>query len=74
MLKNNVEVLNGSGGGKVKLLNIVMQLRKASNHPYLFDGTEDKTARPRPAPRPAPASGARHRATLSSRAIDSAAR
>ena len=63
MLKNNVEVLNGSGGGKVKLLNIVMQLRKASNHPYLFDGTEDKTARFPPA-RPAPASWARHRATL----------
>lgn len=29
VLKNNVEVLNGSTGERVKLLNIVMQLRKA---------------------------------------------
>lgn len=26
------------GGGRVRLLNLVMQLRKACNHPYLFDG------------------------------------
>jgi superfamily II DNA/RNA helicase len=39
VLKNHVEVLNsGPGGEKTKLLNIVMQLRKAANHPYLFDG------------------------------------
>jgi SNF2 family DNA or RNA helicase len=31
----------GAGGkkeGKTRLLNIVMQLRKCCNHPYLFDG------------------------------------
>ena len=26
-----------------RLLNIVMQLRKAANHPYLFEGQEDRT-------------------------------
>jgi hypothetical protein len=33
----------GAGGkkeGKTRLLNIVMQLRKCCNHPYLFDGAE----------------------------------
>jgi SNF2 family DNA or RNA helicase len=28
------------GGEKMRLLNIVMQLRKCCNHPYLFDGAE----------------------------------
>ena len=28
------------GGDKVRLLNVVMQLRKCCNHPYLFDGSE----------------------------------
>ena len=34
----------GSGGktSKAKLCNIVMQLRKVCNHPYLFDGIEGK--------------------------------
>ena len=40
VLKNNVEVLNARKGERTKLLNIVMQLRKACNHPYLFDGVE----------------------------------
>ena len=42
VLKNNVEVLNGTGSGasRTKLLNTVMQLRKACGHPYLFDGYE----------------------------------
>ena len=37
---------NGSGSGinsqtsKMQLLNIIMQLRKVCNHPYLFDGAE----------------------------------
>ena len=39
-------MLNGTSGERVKLLNIVMQLRKACNHPYLFDGVEDKTLDP----------------------------
>eukprot|EP01048_Picozoa_sp_COSAG05_P028094 COSAG05_NODE_8538_length_695_cov_0.600671_2_plen_95_part_00 len=48
MLKNNVEVLNGTaiGAGRTKLLNTVMQLRKACGHPYLFDGVEDKSLDP----------------------------
>ena len=42
---NGVNVLGGSSSnnaseGKTRLLNIVMQLRKACNHPYLFDGAE----------------------------------
>jgi SWI/SNF-related matrix-associated actin-dependent regulator of chromatin subfamily A member 5 len=47
--KNNVDVLNsGSGatGSRVKLMNTMMQLRKACNHPYLFDGVEDKSLDP----------------------------
>ena len=40
VLKNHVEVLNSKGGERMKLLNIIMQLRKAANHPYLFDGVE----------------------------------
>jgi SNF2 family DNA or RNA helicase len=31
---------------KTRLQNIVMQLRKAANHPYLFDGVEDRTLDP----------------------------
>ncbi len=46
VLKNNGDVLNGAAGGRTKLLNIVMQLRKAANHPYLFDGVEDKSLDP----------------------------
>jgi len=30
----------GKREGKTRLLNIVMQLRKCCNHPYLFDGIE----------------------------------
>ena len=45
ILSREVEVLNGatkanSKTGKLRLLNIVMQLRKATNHPYLFQGAE----------------------------------
>ena len=32
--------------GSVRLLNIVMQLRKACAHPYLFEGVEDRTQNP----------------------------
>ena len=47
ILKNNVDVLNsGSAKGHTKLMNTMMQLRKACNHPYLFDGVEDKTLDP----------------------------
>ncbi|XP_033752107.1 chromodomain-helicase-DNA-binding protein 1-like [Pecten maximus] len=30
----------GGGGGSPRLMNILMQLRKCVNHPYLFDGVE----------------------------------
>jgi SWI/SNF-related matrix-associated actin-dependent regulator of chromatin subfamily A member 5 len=33
--------VNGAGKmEKMRLQNILMQLRKCSNHPYLFDGAE----------------------------------
>ena len=40
ILKKDSEEINGKGGDKSRLLNIVMQLRKACNHPYLCDGQE----------------------------------
>jgi len=46
VLSREVEVLNAaaaqnkSKAGKLRLLNIVMQLRKCCNHPYLFQGAE----------------------------------
>lgn len=37
----DIDVVNGAGkGGKMRLLNVMMQLRKCCNHPYLFDGAE----------------------------------
>lgn len=43
LLQKDIEAVNGQVGkreGKTRLLNIVMQLRKCCNHPYLFDGAE----------------------------------
>jgi len=41
ILSKEIDVLNGAGKQeKVRLLNILMQLRKCCNHPYLFDGAE----------------------------------
>ncbi|KAJ3220341.1 hypothetical protein HDU67_000008 [Dinochytrium kinnereticum] len=45
ILEKDIDAVNGSlggkkTGGKTRLLNIVMQLRKCCNHPYLFDGAE----------------------------------
>ncbi|KAF3914445.1 hypothetical protein AA313_de0201114 [Arthrobotrys entomopaga] len=44
ILEKDIDALNGQGMGKreskTRLLNIVMQLRKCCNHPYLFDGAE----------------------------------
>lgn len=43
LLEKDIDAVNGMGGkkeGKTRLLNIVMQLRKCCNHPYLFDGAE----------------------------------
>ncbi|KAI8812605.1 SNF2 family N-terminal domain-containing protein [Cladochytrium replicatum] len=44
MLEKDIAAVNGLVGGskqnKTRLQNIVMQLRKCCNHPYLFDGAE----------------------------------
>ena len=41
ILSNNIDVINGAGKeSRVRLLNILMQLRKCCNHPYLFQGAE----------------------------------
>ncbi|GBF94412.1 chromatin-remodeling complex ATPase chain [Raphidocelis subcapitata] len=39
LLQKDVEALNG-GADRSRLLNVVMQLRKCCNHPYLFQGAE----------------------------------
>lgn len=40
LMKDN-DILNSSGKmDKMRLLNILMQLHKCCNHPYLFDGAE----------------------------------
>ncbi|ORX47010.1 hypothetical protein DM01DRAFT_1339319 [Hesseltinella vesiculosa] len=45
ILEKDIDAVNGASTsgrreGKTRLLNIVMQLRKCCNHPYLFDGAE----------------------------------
>lgn len=40
ILEKDIDSINGSGESKTQLLNIMMQLRKCCNHPYLFDGAE----------------------------------
>uniref|UniRef100_A0A8D8WF21 Chromatin-remodeling complex ATPase chain Iswi n=1 Tax=Cacopsylla melanoneura TaxID=428564 RepID=A0A8D8WF21_9HEMI len=41
VLMKDIDVVNGAGKlEKMRLMNILMQLRKCSNHPYLFDGAE----------------------------------
>ncbi|CAG8981346.1 hypothetical protein HYALB_00013623 [Hymenoscyphus albidus] len=43
IMKRNYEALNqGSTGQKHSLLNIMMELKKASNHPYMFPNAEEK--------------------------------
>jgi SWI/SNF-related matrix-associated actin-dependent regulator of chromatin subfamily A member 5 len=48
VLRREVDVLSqaGKSGGRTKLSNILMQLRKACNHPYLFEGVEDRGLSP----------------------------
>lgn len=46
LLKKDIDAINGKGGERVRLLNILMQLRKCVNHPYLFEGEEDRTLDP----------------------------
>ncbi|ODQ77861.1 hypothetical protein BABINDRAFT_163239 [Babjeviella inositovora NRRL Y-12698] len=43
ILEKDLDAVNSTNGkkeSKTRLLNIVMQLRKCCNHPYLFDGAE----------------------------------
>ncbi|XP_015795972.1 chromatin-remodeling complex ATPase chain Iswi-like [Tetranychus urticae] len=41
ILMKDIDIVNGAGKmDKMRLLNILMQLRKCCNHPYLFDGAE----------------------------------
>uniref|UniRef100_S4RNC2 SNF2 related chromatin remodeling ATPase 5 n=1 Tax=Petromyzon marinus TaxID=7757 RepID=S4RNC2_PETMA len=41
ILMKDIDILNSAGKmDKLRLLNILMQLRKCCNHPYLFDGAE----------------------------------
>ncbi|XP_071453497.1 chromatin-remodeling complex ATPase chain Iswi-like [Hetaerina americana] len=41
LLMKDIDVVNGAGKiEKMRLQNILMQLRKCCNHPYLFDGAE----------------------------------
>lgn len=41
ILMKDIDVVNGAGKTeKMRLQNILMQLRKCTNHPYLFDGAE----------------------------------
>ncbi|SCU98320.1 LAFA_0G17106g1_1 [Lachancea sp. 'fantastica'] len=43
LLEKDLDAVNGAVGkreGNTRLLNIVMQLRKCCNHPYLFEGAE----------------------------------
>jgi len=40
ILKNHSHVVNGNGD-RAQLMNILMQLKKVCNHPYLFNGIEE---------------------------------
>lgn len=42
ILSGNIDVVNSQAQGqeKIKLLNVLMQLKKVCNHPYLFDNME----------------------------------
>jgi SWI/SNF-related matrix-associated actin-dependent regulator of chromatin subfamily A member 5 len=48
LLLRDIEAITGknTNSGKTAILNIVMQLRKCCNHPYLFEGVEDRNLDP----------------------------
>ena len=51
VLLRDIDTINGAGtnnnqGNRTAILNIVMQLRKCCNHPYLFPAMEDRTLDP----------------------------
>jgi len=43
ILSRNFQALSKGGTQHVSLMNVAMELKKASNHPYLFEGAETKT-------------------------------
>ncbi|PWN49903.1 hypothetical protein IE53DRAFT_331257 [Violaceomyces palustris] len=43
ILTRNYSLLSGATTAQLSLINIAMELKKASNHPYLFEGTEIQT-------------------------------
>lgn len=46
VLMRDIDTVNGTNAGRTAILNIVMQLRKCCNHPYLFPNTEDRNLDP----------------------------
>jgi SWI/SNF-related matrix-associated actin-dependent regulator of chromatin subfamily A member 5 len=40
LIERDIDAVNGVSASRSRLLNILMQLRKCCNHPYLFDGAE----------------------------------
>lgn len=47
ILLRDIDTVNGgNSGSRTAILNIVMQLRKCCNHPYLFPGIEDRALDP----------------------------
>ena len=46
ILLRDIDTINGANGSRTAVLNIVMQLRKCCNHPYLFPGLEDRALDP----------------------------
>ena len=40
LIEKDIDAVNGVAASRSRLLNILMQLRKCCNHPYLFDGAE----------------------------------
>eukprot|EP01084_Bolivina_argentea_P278493 475791_1 len=41
ILSRNLDEINRKSKAKTRLLNILVQLRKVTNHPYLFEGAEN---------------------------------
>ncbi|KAH8837459.1 hypothetical protein MCOR27_004667 [Pyricularia oryzae] len=42
LTRNYAALSDASGGHKASLLNIMMELKKVSNHPYMFQGVEER--------------------------------
>lgn len=46
VLERDIDAVLGKVKEKSRLMNMIMQLRKCSNHPYLFEGVEDRSLPP----------------------------